>query len=371
MILTSDYATFYSLPPLPFRLNLRRKYPPYGLRKVEAITGARIVPPDKLTEDEIIGVYVNDPFGLTEAAKGLTKIFKREPYYVTSFKEFSFKLREMKSKIIVGGPGAWELVNEDWIDHILIGEAETTLPVLLKKIKEGEKMPKVIYGEEAKKFYPIKGPSSMAEVEIMRKGRKIPLDIVKKELELQSKYHNYVNLISEDLLSYGDEKEVIDLLKLSSAYGKVIFSQISVISASSFNLSKLKEVLNLSERNFRSPVLSTNPGSCIFKIESEIIKELNKNFIYPMIYTDVSNVYDLMTYKTIIIPLPKNDDEDISKILLDVWNHDRKIIKVPFSRVIDYILRKNYETKGEYLKKLNLSSIFSIFPLIIKAYLFP
>lgn len=370
MILTSDYATFYSLPPLPFRLGFKKKYPPYGLRKVEAITNARIVPPNKIKEDDIIGIYVNDPLGLTDVAKGLTKIFKKEPYYVFSFKDFMEKIKKIKgkSKIIVGGPGAWELTNEEDIDYVLIGEAEVTLPKVIEKIRKGEELPKVIYGEKAEQFIPIKGPSAMGEVEVTRKGRRVPLDVIKKELEIQSKYNKYVNLISEDLLSYGEENEVVDLLKLSSSYGKVIFSQISVISALSFNLPKLRKVLNLNEKNWRSPVLSTNPGSCIFKVESEVIKELNKNFIYPMVYVDINNVQELMKYKTIIIPLPSSD-EDVSNILLDVWIHNKKVVKVPFSRVIDYVLYKNAETKGEYLKKLSSFNVFVLFSLLVKAYL--
>ncbi|MCY0883161.1 MAG: hypothetical protein OWQ50_05040 [Acidianus infernus] len=48
MILTADEATFYSLSPLPERiLPIARKnrYPPYGLRKIEAITNSIILPP--------------------------------------------------------------------------------------------------------------------------------------------------------------------------------------------------------------------------------------------------------------------------------------------------------------------------------------
>ena len=49
MVLTADEVTFRYLPPLPKRLRpplLRgSKYPPYGLRKVEAATSWRVLPP--------------------------------------------------------------------------------------------------------------------------------------------------------------------------------------------------------------------------------------------------------------------------------------------------------------------------------------
>lgn len=371
MILTADYSTFYSLPPLPSRLlpfYKKSKYPPYGLRKVEAITQGVIVPPEKLKNaDGIIGIYVNDPLGLTEVSQGLKRIFGDEPNHVSSFKSFTKKIRALKergAKVIIGGPGAWELTNEDWVDHVIIGEAEKTLPKVIRKTKEGENLPKVIYGEPADKFYPIKAPSAMAEVEVMRKERKVPLEVVKKELEIQSRYHGYVNLISPDLFSYGDG--LIELLKLSSSYGKVIFSNISALSSLTVDLQKIREVLKLSESNWRSPVLSSSPGSCMYKAEKEVLRELNKNFIYPMIYTEPYSVYDLMNYKCIIIPIPLREDEEIHKVLYDVWLHDKKFVKMPFflSRVIDYILYKNVETKGEYLRKLKLNTPFSIFKLL-------
>lgn len=370
IILTSDYSTFYSLPPLPSRLlpfYKKAKYPPYGLRKVEAITQGKIIPPEKLpkTNEGILGIYVNDPLGLSEVAQGLRRIFGDEPNYVSSFRAFVEKIKTLKEeggiKIIVGGPGAWELTEEDWIDHVLLGEAEKTLPEIIKKIEEGD-LPKVIYGESVDKFYPIRSPSAMAEVEVMRKDRKISLDVVKKELEIQSKYHGYVNLISQDLFSYGDG--LIDLLRLSSSYGKVIFSNISIISSLTVDLRKIKEILRLNENNWRSPVLSSKPGSCIYKVEKEVLVELNKNYIYPMIYTSPHNVYDLMNYKCIIIPIPSSEDEEIYKVLFDVWLYDKKIVKIPFSSPIDYILRKNLETRGEYLRKLKLNTPFFVFKLL-------
>ncbi|MEM1859068.1 MAG: hypothetical protein QW396_01410, partial [Metallosphaera sp.] len=36
-----------------------------------------------------------------------------------------------------------------------------------------------------------------------------------------------------------------------------------------------------------------------------------------------------------------------------VWQHDRTLVKVPFSYVVDYVLRKAVETRGENLRRLN------------------
>jgi hypothetical protein len=378
MILTSDYATFYSLPSLPLRLIpiiRKNKFPPYGLRKIESIVNSKIVPPKSISKylnnDKILGIYVNDPLVQTEVSKGLTKIFGEEPYHYYTFKSFSNFIAQLKKKydfkVIIGGPGAWEITIDrpEWVDTILLGEAEVSLPKIIEKAS----FPKTAYGEKTERFTPIRGPSALSEVEIKRKDRKIPLDVIRSELEIQSKYHDYVNLISDDLLSYGTEEEVIELLKLSSRYGKVIFSQISLVTSYNFNFEKIKTVLNLSENNWRSPVLSGKPGICTLDLESEILKELNKNYIYPLIYVNEEIARELMKYKCIIVPLPTT--EKYYEILYESWVHNRLIFKSKLNRIIDFILYKNKETKGEYLKKLKIRGfhLYNVILILISSYL--
>lgn len=370
MILTSDEASFYSLPSLPPNLMpfiiKKSKYPPYGLRKIEAIIDAKIVPPEDvekfLKHDKTLGIYVNDPYALTDVAKGLNKIFFDKPYFYYSFLNFKEQIIKLKPKlnfkVIVGGPGAWELKEEDWIDLLLIGEAEKTLPRLLYEKTEN----KIVYGEPTDKFFPIKSPSAFAEVEIKRKDRKIPKSVIEKELKIQS-IHGYVNLISDDFLSYGTENETLDLLRLASSFGRVRISQISVISAFAFHLEKIREILKLNEKNWISPILSGKPGICTLDFEVEILKELNRNFIYPIIYVDSEKAKELLKYKAIIIPLPTNNDKNFYDILYECWLHDRQIINFPFARVVDRFLLKVKETKGTYFAKQNFRGILGLFNL--------
>jgi len=382
VILTSDYATFYSLPSLPKRLipNLFRKnkYPPYGLRKIESLTNSKIIPPNflRIRNGEIVGIYVNDPLGISEVTKGLTEVFGEPPYFVESFKELGDKImglkRNLEFKVIVGGPGSWELTLEvpDWIDTVLVGEAELTLPKLL----EERDFPKVVYGKESDKFFPIKGPSAFAEVEISRKDRKIPLEVLKKEMEIQSKYHRKVNLISKDLFSYKPEEELLSLLKLASSYGKVYFSQITVESVSEIRLEKVREILGLNENDWRSPVLSTRKEACSLKgIDEDVMKELNKNFIYPMVYVEDEMVNEFSKYKSIIIPLPKS--KSYYNALYESWIHNVKdVMRVnrSVSKIVEYVLYKNKETNGEYLKRLRLRgiNIFNLFVIALSSLFF-
>lgn len=371
MILTADEATFYSLSPLPERiLPIARKnrYPPYGLRKIEAITNSIILPPSKIRKPDILGIYVNDPLALTQPSLAIKEAFGENPRFYYSFQKFSAKIRELKSrfkfKVIVGGPGAWELVEkkEDWIDTIVVGEAEN---VIHKAIAEDG----IIIGTPAEKFYPIKAPSAMAEVEVMRGNRKIPREVILSEMKIQS-IQGKVNLISPDLFSYGDEEEIISLLKMSSKFGKVFFNQISLKGISKVDLRQVSRILNLNEKNYRTPVLSKEPGVCNVKVEGDEIKELNNNFIYPMIFIPSDSISSLEGYKALVIPLP-NERDEYYEALYKSWNISRKIIK---NRIIislvDKIILKNKETKGEFLRKLNVRSpifLLQLFSLLLKS----
>ncbi|AWS00462.1 hypothetical protein [Metallosphaera hakonensis] len=347
MILTADPLTFGSWLG-------NRKYPPYGLRKVEAISGGTVVRPGKVSKyrNTVVGIYVNDPLGQTEIGKAISTILQRDPPYVESFRKFEIQMRRLKTenslKVIVGGPGAWQLTDRDWIDAILIGEAEESL----KEAIEGRG---VVYGKKAEHFTPIRAPSGLAEVEVNRGSRKIPWSVILREMEIQGSAHGKVNLITQDILSYGDEGEVLQLLSTARRYGDVTFSNINAITALNFDLEKVRNVLGLGENRHISPVLNSSQGSCVYALDSQVLKELNRNFIYPIIYVGEEEVQQFLDFKAIIIPLPQT--ERYYEVLYKVWLHDKKYVKIPFSFVVDYVLKKALETKGEHLRKLNKTGL--------------
>ncbi|QKR00662.1 hypothetical protein GWK48_09935 [Metallosphaera tengchongensis] len=370
MILTSDPSTFHSLPPLPKRLLPNfvkgRKYPPYGLRKIESLTGGIIIPPEKLElhvkDGTLLGVYANDPLGMSEVSKGLETVFGEPPGHVASFREFSEKVRTLKGrfnlKVVVGGPGSWELSlnSPDWIDVLLVGEAELTLPKILTEESRG-----VFFGEKTHKFFPIKAPSAMAEVEVKRKDRKVPLEVVEEEMKVQST-QGMVNLISDDLFSYGEG--LIPLLSLGKKYGKVLFSQITLQSSSEVDLGKVREVLGLNPKDWRSPVLSEGKGSCtIGELDMKVMGELNRNFIYPMVYVHEERVPEFAQFKSIIIPLPTS--QRYYEVLYRSWVHNRRVANLRLGRILDYVLYKNAVTNGEYIRRLKLRGIHLVNLLLI------
>ncbi|QCO29435.1 hypothetical protein DFR88_02070 [Metallosphaera sedula] len=343
MILTADPSTF--------RDTWRRlRYPPYGLRKVESISGGKIVPPEQLGKyrNEILGLYVNDPLGQSEIGKAISYVIQDDPPYVKSFKLFGRRLREIKErnslKVVVGGPGAWQLTGKDWIDSILIGEAEENLEEALKGSG-------IIYGRKAEHFVAIRAPSGLAEVEVNRGNRRVPEHVIEEEMRIQGLAHGKVNLITTDLLSYGEEREVVNLLLRARRFGEVTFSNLNSLTAMNFDLGKIREALNLNENHWISPVLNSVQGSCVYSLEAEVLKSLNKNYIYPMVYVDEERADEFLEYRAIIVPLPKT--ERYYEVLYRVWQHDRTLVKVPFSYVVDYVLRKAVETRGENLRRLN------------------
>ncbi|MCI2414110.1 MAG: hypothetical protein MPF33_02470 [Candidatus Aramenus sp.] len=371
MFITADEGTFYSYSSLPRRLippfYRKNKYPPYGVRKIETIAGAKVVRPESLENlpGGVLGVYVNDPLGMTEVSRGLQEVFGDPPFHVEAFRMFSERLRVLrrKFKVIVGGPGSWELALDppDWVDTVFVGEAEETLPKLLR---QGE-FPKVVYGEKAKRFFPIKSPSSLSEVEVIRGERRVPMNVVKEELRVQSR-RGRVNLISNDLFSYGEGLEV--LLRTAKEYGEVYFSHITQESSANVDLQAVRKILGLNERNWRSPALLSKRSSCrVEEIEREVLKELNENFIYPTIYVEEEKVTEYIGFKSILIPLPSTPK--YYEVLYQCWLHNRGLLRFKFARVAGYVLRKNAETKGEYLKRLNLRrNFFKFLLLLVRSY---
>ncbi|BBG27622.1 hypothetical protein [Sulfuracidifex tepidarius] len=371
--ITSDFNTFYSISPLPSRLNLlkKSKHPPYGIRKVEASLlkkgfAVSVSPPGKI-EGDFVGVYVNDPFGMTPVSKAVQEVFGEPPSQVMSFSEFSTwisgeKERRGNLRVIAGGPGAWEVLMKEvpWIDTVVLGGVET---LSFEDILHG---PKVVETKEMS-FVPIISPSSNAEVEVTRKGTKVPLQVIREEIKVQSRFHRYVNLITEDILTWGDDLR--DLLRVAKTAGKVKFSQISPSHFSEEYVSVIKDELGLNQTNWISPVLSS--GGCVIDRAPDVVRTLNDNFIYPTMFVKEEAAGEASRYKAIVIPIPSS--ERYFEVLYNVWRNEKSLLKLPFSNLIETVLYKAKETNGEYLRKLKVKGLlgaFNLVRLLLETYLF-
>ena len=167
---------------------------PYGLRKIEAQLlkeGFEVltVDPDHadryLGEAKALGIHVMDPFGIGPSSSTFARILKTgEPYVAKYFRLLLEKPEVVKAKkrglkIIVGGPGAWQLklrpkfVDDHGIDCVIDGEAEKVVGEIFRAAVEGGELPK-FYDVGAKdspsvdEITEIKKPSINGLIEVGR-----------------------------------------------------------------------------------------------------------------------------------------------------------------------------------------------------------
>lgn len=128
-------------PPVPHKNGVALRAP-YGLRKVEAVLiensfNVVVAHPEHIhkvvrKDTKVVGISSFNPLGLGPASTTLTKLMRKESYSAIFFKKLIERLRSLKSlKIVVGGPGAWQLVDESilakfGIDCLMIGESEVS-----------------------------------------------------------------------------------------------------------------------------------------------------------------------------------------------------------------------------------------------------
>ena len=129
------------------------KYAPCGTRKIEAAllnSGFKredviVAHPEHLdkvigSNTKVVGITENDPLGIGPATSTFTQLFGGEAYMAVKFRELLSHpaIQSYKPKIVVGGPGAWQLEdreirNELRIDCVVIGEGEKVVGSLLRR----------------------------------------------------------------------------------------------------------------------------------------------------------------------------------------------------------------------------------------------
>ncbi len=216
------------------------KYAPCGLRKIEAALVASGIPaediaiahPDKLHEvvdqsTKVIGINTSDPMGLGPASSTFSSLLRRETYTAYFFRQLVTDISQMSTgaKVIVGGPGGWQLANDSVRDaygiHTLVeGEGEGLAPALFRDALEGRPMPKRVTGGVVPIDHipKIMGPTVNGLVEVsrgcgrgcefcnpnMRQVRHIPMDRIVDEIRLNVAHGTgKITIHAEDVLRYG------------------------------------------------------------------------------------------------------------------------------------------------------------------------
>lgn len=216
----------------------RASFAPYGLRKIEASLiehgfdeGEVIVAhPDQL--DKVVGAQTRilalcefDPLGVGPATSTFTQLFLGEAYMSSKFKEIldNQAVRRYRPRIVVGGPGAWQLQDERirrqlGIDHIVLGEGELVVGDIFSRIIRGESCPPVIHGAAVPvdAIPTIKQPSVHGIVEIargcgrgcdfcqptLRTLRSLPINQILQEVDVNLRTGKQPLLHAEDVLRY-------------------------------------------------------------------------------------------------------------------------------------------------------------------------
>lgn len=218
------------------------KYVPHGLRIVESLLLQRFAPediavcyPDQLdqfvtAETRIVGLHAHNPLGITFAAGVYAGLYGRDTESVNAaeFRRLILHpaLRAHKShlKIIVGGPGAWQIekmgLQDEWlIDCIVDGEAESVVLPLFQAAMCGESLPRKVEPKSPplEAVPPVRHRSTFGTVEItrgcgrgcqfcgvaLRGSKSIPLEQILQNVRVQvAEGADTIFLVTEDLFLY-------------------------------------------------------------------------------------------------------------------------------------------------------------------------
>ena len=271
------------------------KYAPCGIRKIEAALldygfdrdDIVVAHPEHLQklvgpETKVVGVSETDPLGIGPATSSFTQIFGEEAYMPIKFKELLRHpaIHRFKPKIVVGGPGAWQLEDEEvrrelGINCVIVGEGEKTAGPIFEKAINGEELPGVAQGQVvAEEEIPIiKDPTICGVIEIARgcgrgckfcvptlqRYRCLPIEHILKEVEVNLRAGRQPLLHAEDVLRYKakgieiNKEAVIKLFRTVCDYPGVEGAAISHFSLSSVAaapdvVEEISNILRLEER---------------------------------------------------------------------------------------------------------------------------
>ncbi|MEM2174267.1 MAG: radical SAM protein [Ignisphaera sp.] len=193
-------------------------------------------------ETKIVGISVIDPLGLGPLSSTIKAFLGGEPYLKLKFLELISKLRKLKEKyhfkIVIGGPGSWQLANKEImdfynIDYVFIGEGEKILPKLFYDLLNGSPPTRnIIFSEPAdpEEIPSIRKSTIGGMIEATRgcdRGcswcyssklngrnnmRTIPVDTIKKSAKVAAVMNNgRILLQSDDILRYGSKNFIPDI----------------------------------------------------------------------------------------------------------------------------------------------------------------
>lgn len=217
-------------------------YASYGLRKIEAALldygfgedEVAVAHPDYIDRfvgdsTRVIGVSENDPLGIGPATTTFTEILGGEAYMAIKFRELlsnqSIARYRRNIRVIVGGPGAWQLEDGETrsklgIDCVVIGEGEKVVGPLFEKAARGEEIPSIVYGDivDVDEMPIIRRPAVCGLVEISRGcGSGFAYHVLERSIDKGVGLKVAVDLMNvrvEDVVAVGDSENDIPMFRV-------------------------------------------------------------------------------------------------------------------------------------------------------------
>lgn len=217
---------------------------PMGLRRVEAalLSGGFAADEVAVAEAErlgevigpdtrVIAISAGEACGLGMSSTTMTAIFSGEIYPARLVRELAARIgylrtRAPRARVVLGGPGAWQLVADDearqalGIDHVMSGPVEGNVADVFRQLASEMELPPVIAGEgvPAERIPAVRGATTMGVVELSRgcglgcdycvmgaqPMEHLPAATILADVETNLRAgRSAISVISEDLLRYG------------------------------------------------------------------------------------------------------------------------------------------------------------------------
>jgi radical SAM superfamily enzyme YgiQ (UPF0313 family) len=181
-------------------------------------------------DTKVIGVHAHNPLGIAFATDVYVHFYGRDtkPINAAEFERLvthqAIKKHKNHLKVIVGGPGSWQIekknLQDEWnIDCIVDGEAEDFVLDLFERAVRGEALPRKIEGKSPRMedIPTTKNRSTFGVVEVtrgcgrgcqfcsiaLRKGRSLPLEHILENVRVQvAGGADTIMITSEDIFLY-------------------------------------------------------------------------------------------------------------------------------------------------------------------------
>jgi radical SAM superfamily enzyme YgiQ (UPF0313 family) len=336
---------------------------PCGMRKVEAAllesgfdrSEVIVAHPERLDRvigpgTEIVGITHDDPMGKIAALEIEEMIGRGEPHNRSKFLSLINHplIKKHRTKVVVGGNGAWELVGEDVnVNHIFLGEGEGDFPDICRRIMSGEDVPRVIRGGVvAGDDIPInRGATIAGIVEVgrgcwrgcsfcspsMRTLRHRPLQKILDDVNvnLQGGQRD-VLLHSEDVFTYGSKGTAPDTEKVKGLLKAVKALRPNTIDVSHLSLATvhqredlLKDVSEIvgigSDQMYMSAWIGIETGSCrILEMHMPRKAQPLDAAHWPEIVRDCYRLFgdeSWLPVASLVLGLPGEGAEDVIKTI--------------------------------------------------------